>query len=175
MRTFLLRDGSVIFLDNKDLSDYSHGDTGIPDYRGLPLDKYISVLEIANPMHRLWSDGRWNKLMLAHGCYWHQCSFCDVSLDYIKRYSATSAEDLVDRIEAVISQTGERGFHFVDEAAPLGFYVNSLSNCYGEKFISPGGPIYALRKTLMPLCANSWQRQAVLPYRGDWKSPRSAS
>ena len=37
-------------------------------------------------MHRLWSDGRWNKLTVAHGCYWKKCSFCDVSLDYIGRY-----------------------------------------------------------------------------------------
>jgi hypothetical protein len=36
-----------------------------------------------NPMHRLWSDGRWNKLTVAHGCYWKKCSFCDVGLDYI--------------------------------------------------------------------------------------------
>ena len=51
-------------------------------------------------MHRLWSDGRWNKLTVAHGCYWKKCSFCDVSLDYIGRYDAAGAELLVDRIEA---------------------------------------------------------------------------
>ena len=53
-----------------------------------------------NPMHRLWSDGRWNKLTVAHGCYWKKCSFCDVSLDYIARYDAASAELLCDRIES---------------------------------------------------------------------------
>ncbi len=71
-----------------------------------------------NPMHRLWSDGRWNKLTVAHGCYWKKCSFCDVSLDYISRYDAASAETLVDRIEAIVAETGQTGFHFVDEAAP---------------------------------------------------------
>ncbi|VEB39725.1 bacteriocin maturation radical SAM protein 1 [Chromobacterium violaceum] len=71
-----------------------------------------------NPMHRLWSDGRWNKLTIAHGCYWKKCSFCDVTLDYISRYETASAELLVDRIEAIIAETGQTGFHFVDEAAP---------------------------------------------------------
>jgi hypothetical protein len=69
-------------------------------------------------MHRLWSDGRWNKLTVAHGCYWKKCSFCDVSLDYISRYETASAELLVDRIETIVKETGQTGFHFVDEAAP---------------------------------------------------------
>jgi radical SAM superfamily enzyme YgiQ (UPF0313 family) len=71
-----------------------------------------------NPMHRLWSDGRWNKLTVAHGCYWKKCSFCDVSLDYIGRYDASPPPTLVDRIESIIEETGQTGFHFVDEAAP---------------------------------------------------------
>jgi hypothetical protein len=33
---------------------------GTPDYSDLLLDKYISVIEIVNPMHRM-GDGRWNK------------------------------------------------------------------------------------------------------------------
>jgi len=91
---------------------------GTPTWDGLPLDKYLSLLDMLNPMHRLWSDGRWNKLTVAHGCYWKKCSFCDVSLDYISRYDAASAETLVDRIEAIVEETGQTGFHFVDEAAP---------------------------------------------------------
>jgi len=71
-----------------------------------------------NPMHRLWSDGRWNKLTIAQGCYWKKCSFCDVSLDYIGRYETATAQTLVDRIEAIVAETGQTGFHFVDEAAP---------------------------------------------------------
>jgi Radical SAM superfamily len=84
----------------------------------LPLDRYLSLLDMLNPMHRLWSDGRWNKLTVAHGCYWKKCSFCDISLDYISRYETASASVLVDRIEAVVNETGQTGFHFVDEAAP---------------------------------------------------------
>ncbi|MBI9035305.1 MAG: radical SAM protein [Bacteroidales bacterium] len=118
VRTFCLVDGKVQYYNNESISDFSHEDIGTPDYEGLPIDQYISVLEMANPMHRMWSDGRWNKLAIAHGCYWHKCSFCDTSLDYIKRYSQASIMTLCNRIESVISQTGQRGFHFVDEAAP---------------------------------------------------------
>jgi len=91
---------------------------GTPDYSDLKLHQYISVIEVTNPMHSLWSDGRWNKLTMAHGCYWGKCAFCDVSLDYIKNYEPTAVKTLVDRIEQISKQTGEHGFHFVDEAAP---------------------------------------------------------
>lgn len=98
--------------------DVPFAEVGTPTWDGLPLDGYLSVLDMLNPMHRLWSDGRWNKLTVAHGCYWKKCSFCDISLDYIGRYDGASASLLVDRIEAIIAETGQTGFHFVDEAAP---------------------------------------------------------
>jgi hypothetical protein len=117
-RTFCCIEGTVTYLNGSKDSDVKQKDVGIPDYSDLPLDSYLSVIEIANPMHRLWSDGRWNKLTLAHGCYWGKCTFCDISLDYIKNYESTTAPMLVDRMEAMIAQTGNNGFHFVDEAAP---------------------------------------------------------
>ncbi|OGB00931.1 MAG: radical SAM protein [Burkholderiales bacterium RIFCSPHIGHO2_12_FULL_69_20] len=98
--------------------DVPFAEVGTPTWDGLPLDRYLSLLDMLNPMHRLWSDGRWNKLTVAHGCYWKKCSFCDVSLDYISRYDAASAETLADRIAAIVAETGQTGFHFVDEAAP---------------------------------------------------------
>ena len=117
-RTFCCVNNQVTYLNGSKDSDVKQKDVGIPDYTDLHLDQYLSVIEIANPMHRLWSDGRWNKLTLAHGCYWGKCTFCDISLSYIKDYEFTSAPMLVDRIEAMIAQTGNNGFHFVDEAAP---------------------------------------------------------
>jgi radical SAM superfamily enzyme YgiQ (UPF0313 family) len=98
--------------------DIPFEEVGTATWDGLPLDNYLSLLDMLNPMHRLWSDGRWNKLTVAHGCYWKKCSFCDVSLDYISRYETASASLLVDRIEQIIAETGQTGFHFVDEAAP---------------------------------------------------------
>lgn len=117
-RTFILDKGHVRFFNNAEIKDIPQRESGTPDYGDLFLDKYVSILEILNPMHRLWSDGRWNKLTMAHGCYWGKCTFCDVTLDYIARYQPLTAQMLCDRIERIIKQTNETGFHFVDEAAP---------------------------------------------------------
>ncbi|MBC7776703.1 MAG: radical SAM protein [Phycisphaerae bacterium] len=117
-RAFALVNDKVEYFNFSLSPDYKQMDTGTPDYSDLWLDRYISVLEIANPMHRMWSDGRWNKLTMAHGCYWGKCTFCDISLDYIKVYEPLTASLLCDRMEEMIAQTGENGFHFVDEAAP---------------------------------------------------------
>jgi radical SAM superfamily enzyme YgiQ (UPF0313 family) len=116
-RTFLCEAGRVRYVAGSG-PEISFADSGTPTWDGLPLDRYLSLLDMLNPMHRLWSDARWNKLTVAHGCYWKKCSFCDVSLDYISRYEALAATALVDRIEAIVAETGQSGFHFVDEAAP---------------------------------------------------------
>jgi len=117
-RTFLRdADGAVQFVNLAE-PDIPFEDVGTPTWDGLPLDHYLSLLDMLNPMHRLWSDGRWNKLTVAHGCYWKKCSFCDVSLDYIGRYETATAEKLADRIQQIVEETGQTGFHFVDEAAP---------------------------------------------------------
>jgi hypothetical protein len=117
-RTFVRTGKQVEFVVDPRRKDVAITETGTPTYEGLPLDRYLSLFEMLNPMHRLWSDGRWNKLTVAHGCYWKQCSFCDVTLDYIARYDRAPADLLVDRIEALVAETGQTGFHFVDEAAP---------------------------------------------------------
>ncbi|MFD1383283.1 B12-binding domain-containing radical SAM protein [Rhodanobacter aciditrophus] len=123
VRTYFLAEDEtgepfVYFNDNKALHDIPQTEVGAPVYDGLPLTEYLSLCEMLNPMHRIWSDGRWNKLTIAHGCYWKKCSFCDVSLDYIERYDYAGADILVDRIQELIEETGQTGFHFVDEAAP---------------------------------------------------------
>ena len=118
VRTFLRNaEGKVQFINWAE-PDIAFEDVGTPTWDGLPLQSYLSLLDMLNPMHRLWSDGRWNKLTVAHGCYWKKCSFCDVSLDYISRYETVSAATLVDRMERIVAETGQTGFHFVDEAAP---------------------------------------------------------
>ena len=119
VRTFMRpADSNEVRYINLVEPDVPFAEVGTPTWDGLPLDRYLSLLDMLNPMHRLWSDGRWNKLTVAHGCYWKKCSFCDVSLDYISRFDVASAETLVDRIEAIVGETGQTGFHFVDEAAP---------------------------------------------------------
>mgnify|MGYP000861048632 CR=1 FL=1 len=116
-RTFVREDGVVKYVNLAE-PDIPFEDVGTPTWEGLPIHQYLSLLDMLNPMHRLWSDGRWNKLTVAHGCYWKKCSFCDVSLDYIGRYETATAQTLADRIERIVEETGQTGFHFVDEAAP---------------------------------------------------------
>jgi len=117
-RTFCLQASQVRYVDGALEPDIHHGDKPTPTYGGLPLSRYLSVLEVLNPMHRLWSDGTWLKLTVAHGCYWKRCAFCDISLDYIGRYQSAPAAHLVDQMEVLMAETGLSGFHLVDEAAP---------------------------------------------------------
>lgn len=117
-RAFTLVNKKVTYINNTSCADYKQGQVGTPDYSDLYLDQYISAIEVINPMHSLWSDGRWNKLTMAHGCYWGKCTFCDISLDYIKNYEPIAASLIVDRMQEMVEQTGQNGFHFVDEAAP---------------------------------------------------------
>lgn len=133
LRTFVREGNKVVYRTDPAQHDIPQREAGTPTYDGLPLDRYLSLFEMLNPMHRIWSDGRWNKLTLAHGCYWRKCSFCDVTLDYIGRYDASPADLLVDRIEAIVRETGQTGFHFVDEAAPP-----AVLKAMAEKIIERG-------------------------------------
>src|SRR5580704_6951014 len=118
VRTYVREGAQVVLKNDATQHEVPQKDTGIPTYDGLPLGRYVSLMEMLNPMHRFWSDGRWNKITLAHGCYWKKCSFCDVSLDYIGRYDRPGEDIVMQRIRALIAETGETGFHLVDEAAP---------------------------------------------------------
>tara|TARA_R110001632_G_scaffold67584_2_gene158710 strand:- start:400 stop:2256 length:1857 start_codon:yes stop_codon:yes gene_type:complete len=134
-RTFVLENSQVVYKNKIPNTIFHHRNLPTPSYVGLPFDKYVSFLDVVNPMHRMWTDARWNKLTISHGCYWKQCSFCDVSLDYIGNYQNTTAEDLVNKIEKIISDTGITGFHFVDEAAPPKM-LRALSNKLIERNVS---------------------------------------
>jgi hypothetical protein len=118
VRTFLLENGSVAYKNNTSIPDYFLKDTVPEPLDNFFLENYMDTLEVLNPMHSLWSNGRWNKMMLAHGCYWGKCTFCDTTLDYISRYEPLTATEIVDRMEAMMENTEQSGFHFVDEAAP---------------------------------------------------------
>jgi hypothetical protein len=117
-RTYYREAGKVHYALNPAEKDIPFRESGTPSYAGLPTQSYVKMFEMLNPVTRLWSGFFWNKLTLAHGCYWHRCSFCDTSLDYIGRYESEKATTLANRMEAIAKQTGCRGFHFVDEAAP---------------------------------------------------------
>jgi len=119
IRTLSLSLNGEIIRSNFDSAEnIPFSEIGAPDYEGLCENNYINLIELTNPMHALWSNGRWNKMMLAHGCYWGKCTFCDGRLDYIHRYETSSIESIVNQMEIIMKQTGQSGFHFVDEAAP---------------------------------------------------------
>ncbi len=123
-RTFLLEENTIKYIDGSEDPDLSLRVDIAPSYDNLDPNKYLSVIELINPMHRLWSDGFWNKLTMAHGCYWGRCTFCDTTLDYIKRFEPVSAKILCNKVEKVMIQTGKKGFHFVDEAAPPALMIS---------------------------------------------------
>lgn len=156
----------VVFKNDPKLHDIPFKESGTPTYDGLKLDRYLSVLEMLNPMHRIWSDGRWNKLTLAHGCYWKKCNFCDISLDYIGRYDPASADLIVDRIEALVRETGQTGFHFVDEAAPP-----AIMRAMAERLIARGVTIswwgnVRFEKTFTPELARLLARSGCIAVSG---------
>lgn len=117
VRTFALEQGNVRFFDCG-AEEPAHNTLPPPSYHGLSLERYFGMAEILNPVTTLWSDGRWNKLVLAHGCCWSRCAFCDTSIDYICRYDPATPATICNWIEAVMRQSGFNGFHFVDEALP---------------------------------------------------------
>ena len=89
-----------------------------PDYSDIDFSQYPRLADSTNPMHRLWSDGAWLKAYLAHGCYWHQCAFCDTSLDYVCSYKKVAVKELYKKLAAQAHSSAVRGVHLVDEAAP---------------------------------------------------------
>jgi radical SAM superfamily enzyme YgiQ (UPF0313 family) len=116
-RTYRRENGRVRFIDGASEPDVPFAECGTPTYRGLPLNQYLVVRTSPQSFRRI-AGRRWNKLTLAHGCYWKKCAFCDTSLDYIDRYDPASVDVTIDRIKALQDETGESGFHFVDEAMP---------------------------------------------------------
>jgi hypothetical protein len=118
VRTRVRRRGRVVWVDDPTAPLLRHRDRPAPDFRPLLTHGYLAMAESPNPMHRLWSERRWLKLALAHGCYWHRCTFCDTCLDTIGRFDPADAATIVGWMESAMAQTGQNGFHFVDEAAP---------------------------------------------------------
>lgn len=117
--TFYLKNNQLDFQESEISEEYPHYQMGDPDFSDLNLNEYLSLTDSLNPMHRLWSDGQWNKIYLAYGCYWARCSFCDTRLKYIKCFEQTPVKHIIATIKNIIKQTKHTGFHFVDEAAPV--------------------------------------------------------
>ena len=108
----------------------------IPDFSDIDFSQYPRLIDDTNPMHRLWSDGSWLKAYMAHGCYWHKCAFCDVTLDYVKGYCPTNVSKLYEGLLAQCKEKGVYGIHFVDEAMPPALMI-----AFARENIAHGSPI----------------------------------
>ncbi len=166
LRAFVRDKGRVVQRTSSTLHDVPMRDAGTPTYDGLPLASYLSLVEMLNPMHRLWSSGRWNKLTVARGCYWKKCTFCDVTLDYIARYDPATADLLVDRIEALIAETGQTGFHFVDEAAPPAGLRALAERLIARKVVCTWWGNIRFEKTFTPRLAELMARSGCVALSG---------
>ena len=104
----------------KMMQEFENGKTSeiVPDYSDIDFSQYPRMTDDTNPMQRIWSDGTWIKAYLAHGCYWHQCAFCDVTLDYVASYRMTHIQNLFYGLKEQTAKHGVYGIHFVDEAMP---------------------------------------------------------
>ncbi|HVV15845.1 MAG TPA: radical SAM protein [Polyangia bacterium] len=159
-------DARVVLKVDPGAAEVSHADAGTPTYAGLPLDQYVSLFEMLNPVHRLWADGRWNKLTVARGCYWKKCTFCDVSLPYIGRYETASAELIVDRIAAMVAETGQTGFHFVDEAAPPAMLRAVAERLIARQMVISWWGNIRFEKTFTPALARLLARSGCIAVTG---------
>ena len=108
----------------------------IPDFSDIDFSVYPRLIDDTNPMHRLWSDGSWLKAYMAHGCYWHKCAFCDVTLDYVKGYCPGNIHKLYEGLLSQCRKKGLYGVHFVDEAMPPAMMIQ-----FARENIKHGSPI----------------------------------
>lgn len=110
--------------------------TVIPDFSDIDFSRYPRLIDDTNPMHRLWSDGSWIKAYMAHGCYWHKCAFCDVTLDYVKNFCMTDIKLLYEGLLEQCKKKQIYGIHFVDEAMPPAMML-----AFAKENIKHGSPI----------------------------------
>jgi hypothetical protein len=158
--------GRVVFVAKKPGHAINFRELPAPDYSDLPVDTYISMIEVANPMHKLWSDGLWNKLTLAHGCYWGKCAFCDTALPYIHCYQPHDASRICDFMEVIMKQTGSSGFHFTDEAAPPALLRQLSEEIIRRKLVISWWTNIRFEKAFTPSLCNLMARAGCIAVAG---------
>ncbi len=146
----------------------------VPDYSDVDFLRYPRLADDPNPMHRLWSDGAWIKAYLAHGCYWHRCSFCDVSLDYIASYRPVRVRRLYEGLRRQALDKGVPGIHLVDEAAPpralRDFALANIEACRTQ--VSAGRPQASAGRPQASACRTE-DRAGIIPFWGNIRFEKS--
>ena len=98
-----------------------------PSYRWLPVlfMVWAVMVQYYPPVHAsvghveiFWSRipifligincGKWVKLVMARGCYWRKCAFCDVKLPYIGCFKMPKAAEIVDAMEEFFGSLSEQ-------------------------------------------------------------------
>lgn len=158
--------GEIVRVNFESNQNIPFSETGTPDYDGLMQNNYINLIELTNPMHALWSNGRWNKMTLAHGCYWAKCAFCDGTLDYIRRYEKAPVELLVNRMEQIMQQTGQSSFHFVDEAASPAVLRKLAEEIIHRKLVVSYWTNIRFEKSFTPKLCNILARSGCIAVSG---------
>ena len=118
----------------------------------------LQLLDSLSPTHRMWSDGRWNKFTIAHGCYWKKCSFCDIHLDYISRYVPAQTNYWLMKLKRQSNKQELQDFIFVDEAAPPKALKNLLWKFLNRNLPFILGETFVLKKHIREIYANYWLR-----------------
>lgn len=84
-------------------SDGSRANLRLPDFDGLPLDRYLTP-ELVLP------------LLTSRGCYHGKCAFCNVGYGESARFRQLRAEQVVDQMMALEDAYGAHHIFFADEA-----------------------------------------------------------
>jgi hypothetical protein len=82
-------------------------DAPVPDFDGLPLDKYFSP-ELVIPYD------------INRGCYYGECTFCTLPTVIGPGYRTRSAKTIADHVEKLRDSLGTRNVNFITDCMPPG-------------------------------------------------------
>lgn len=82
----------------------------IPDFDGLPWDKYFSPEKLV-------------PYLGTRGCYWGKCTFCDHGAGYIDQFRAKHADQIVEELAQLKAKYNARHFLFTDESFPPALFI----------------------------------------------------
>ncbi len=82
----------------------------IPDFDGLPWDKYFSPEKLI-------------PYLGTRGCYWGKCTFCDHGAGYIDQFRAKHADQIVDELARLKAKYNAKHFLFTDESFPPALFI----------------------------------------------------
>lgn len=98
----IYRDGSRIRVNALKPPESADG-LPIPDFEGLPLERYLAPLRVL-------------PIAASRGCYWGRCAFCNVGYGESLHFSEKRAQQVAEEMMALAEAYNTRHFFFADEA-----------------------------------------------------------